>query len=172
MDSYPSLLNSLLAGQEFMPLIGSSDRQKHRAEWREFLRELTRSRPGTPELASTFHTQWHVCHHRLRELIEDDGLLLDVAWAWLPRYAGPGLVLFRGENIDRFEVGQIGSAWTDKIETANTFATGLNAVGKGGVVLKVHAPAEAIIAGPSKHSLYLGESEFTLDTRVAIGQIA
>jgi hypothetical protein len=107
--------------------------------------------------------QWHVCHHFLRELVDDDDLLIDMLWVWLPRYVGPDLVLYRGENIDRFEAGRIGTAWTGKQATAEMFAGGLNAVGKGGVVLRVTAPSTAIIAGPSKHSLYLGESEFTID---------
>lgn len=165
LDAYPSLLRNMLSGQEFMPLIRSTERSRHRTEWREFLRAIQASPPSSAALAEAFHTQWHVCHHRLRELVEDDGLLLDVAWVWLPRYEGPGRELYRGENIDRFEEGRIGSAWSDNQETASMFASGLNAVGKGGVVLRVHAPAEVIIAGPSKHSLYLGESEFTVDTR-------
>ena len=46
------------------------------------------------------------------------------------------MALYRGENIDRFEAGRIGTAWTDKEETAIMFARGLNAVGKGGMVLQ------------------------------------
>ncbi len=43
------------------------------------------------------------------------------------------------------------------------FGRGLNATGAGGVLLKWQASNDAIIAGPSAHSLYLGESEYTLD---------
>lgn len=171
LDAYPALLRSMLAGQEFMPLIRSAERPKHRSDWSAFLRELTHLPPSSRELCATFHTQWHVCHHRLRELVEDDCLLLDVAWVWLPRYEGADLDLYRGENIERFEAGQIGSAWSDKQETAKTFASGLNAVGKGGVILRAVVPAQDIIAGPSAHSFYLGESEFTVDTR-KLGVIA
>ncbi len=165
LEAYPALLRNMLAGQAFITLIRSPERSRHRADWREFLRAIQAAPPSSAALAEAFHTQWHVCHHRLRELVEDDELLLDVAWVWLPRYVGADLELYRGENIDHFEVGRIGSAWSDKRETASVFASGLNAVGKGGVVLRVHAPVEAIIAGPSRHSLYLGESEFTVDTR-------
>lgn len=46
------------------------------------------------------------------------------------------------------------------------FASGLNAVGKGGVLLRAAIPASAIIAGPSKHSAeWIRENEFTVDTR-------
>ncbi|MCW5284983.1 hypothetical protein D8B29_00885 [Verminephrobacter eiseniae] len=121
--------------------------------------------PSSAELAERFHTQWHVCHHFLRELVADDDLLLPMLRVWLPRYEGPDMVLYRGENIDRFEAGRIGTAWSDKLETADMFAQGLNAVGKGGVILRTLAPAAAIIAGPSWHSAqWLGESEFTVDS--------
>lgn len=165
LERYPALLRSFLAGQEFMPMIDSPKRADHRAEWSDFLQRLTRLPPSSERLSDAFHTKWHVGHHFLRELVEDDDLLLDVAWVWLPRYTGPGLDLYRGENIDRFEAGRLGSAWSDKRETAEMFASGLNAVGKGGVILRAAVPAEAIIAGPSAHSLYLGESEFTIDAR-------
>ena len=59
----------------------------------------------------------------------------------------------------------MGFAWTDKIETARMFASGLNAVGKGGALLRVEAPVSMIMTGPSKHSIYMGEREFTVDPR-------
>lgn len=45
------------------------------------------------------------------------------------------------------------------------FASGLNAVAKGGALLRCLVPASAIIAGPSKHSLYIDEGEYTVDPR-------
>jgi hypothetical protein len=42
----------------------------------------------------------------------------------------------------------------------------LNNIGIGGVILKVDAPGDAIIAGPSAHSAnWLGERKFTVDWR-------
>ena len=165
LEGYPALLGHVLSGREFGPLVRSSDRPKHQADWRALVRDLARLPPSSEQLAERFHTQWHVCHHFLRELVDDDALIIDMLWVWLPRYQGPDMVLYRGKNIDRFEAGRIGTAWSDKQETAEMFAGGLNAVGKGGVVLRATVPATAIIAGPSKHSLYLGESEFTIDIR-------
>lgn len=170
LDAYLPLLGHILSGKNLGPLIRSASRAKHQAEWRDFIRDLTRLSPSSDQLAERFHTQWHVCHHYLRELVNDDDLLFDMLWVWLPRYQGPSLLLYRGENIDRFEVGRIGTAWSDKQETAEMFARGLNAVGKGGVVLRIAAQASAIIAGPSWHSSqWLGENEFTLDTRKPVG---
>ncbi|MGE8066178.1 hypothetical protein [Pseudomonas sp. NPDC089569] len=121
--------------------------------------------PKDSAIVECFHTQWHVSHHYIRELVDNDELLMDMLWTWLPRYKGPGLLLYRGENIDRLECGKIGTAWSTKEETAQMFARGLNATGKGGVVVKTTAPADAIIAGPSAHSIYMGEHEYTVDVR-------
>lgn len=155
-------------------MLRSADVARHRSEWREW-RELLRRLVAIPPLdramSDRFHTQWHVGHHYIRQLVDDDELLLEMLWVWLPSYEGPSLTLYRGENIDRLETGRIGTAWTDKEEKASMFASGLNAVGKGGAILRTVAPAESIIAGPSKHSIYLGESEFTLDIR-KLGEIA
>lgn len=171
LSHYPALLRGMLAGQEFMPMINSVERARHQTEWRGLLSSLVHLPPSSDELAQAFHTQWHVCHHFLRELVNDDELLLDVAWIWLPRYQGPSLDLYRGENIDRYRCRRIGSAWSDKRETAEMFACGLNAIGEGGVILRSTVPASAIIAGPSAHSLHLEESEFTVDSR-KIGTVA
>lgn len=170
LSLYPPLLGHILSGKEFGPFLRSSERPKHEAEWHDLIRDLARLPPSSEKLAERFHTQWHVCHHYLRELVGDDDLLIDMLWVWLPRYQGPDLVLYRGENIDRFETGRIGTAWSDKQETAEMFACGLNAGGGGGVVLRANVPASAIITGPSWHSSqWLGENEFTLDTRKLVG---
>src|SRR6218665_171457 len=131
LDAYPKLQGHILSRKEFGPLLRSRARAKHQAEWRDLIRALAAMPPSSAELAERFHTQWHVCHHFLRELV----------------------------------AGGIGTAWRDKLETADMFAQGLNAVGKGGVILRTLAPAAAIIAGPSWHSAqWLGESEFPVDT--------
>ena len=157
------LLEHILTDKPFGPLLRSPERSKHQAEWRGFIEELaTLPRPG-PDEAARFHGHWHVCHHYVRELVDDDPAVLAMLRVWLPPYAGPSLTLYRGENIDRMEAGRIGIAWTDEIETARTFAQGLNALGAGGALVQATAPASAIVAGPSKHSRYLGESEFTID---------
>lgn len=168
---YPPLLNHILDGKHYGPLLRSPDISLHRAEWRAFFKSLIACPPGDHAIAERFHTQWHVSHHFIRELVEDDALLMDMLWVWLPRYEGPSMLLYRGENIDRMEMGKIGTAWSDKEETARMFASGWNAEGRGGVILRTHAPSEAIIAGPSAHSAnWLGESEFTLDWR-RLGEI-
>jgi hypothetical protein len=159
----PDLLATFLAGNLFRPLLDSPARVRNQSEWQGFLAALAKTKPSD-ELAAQFRRRWHECHHFMRELVEDDALMNRVARAWLPPYAGPAMTLWRGENIDRFEANQLGLAWSDMVETAELFARGLNATGRGGVVLKANVPASAIIAGPSLHSIQLDEREFTVDT--------
>lgn len=161
----PELLDEFLAGPFFVPLLVSPERAKHRYRWRQFVRELQVLRPFSPEVAARFHVQWHVCHHRLRELVGDDGALLDALPVWLPPYVGGGITLYRGENSDRFDQGKLGWAWSTQRETATMFASGLNAVGSGGMLLRAEVDASAIIAGPSTHSMHIDEFEFTVDPR-------
>lgn len=170
-SGYPPLLSHILEGKEYGPMLRSPDVAQHWTEWRNLFRGLIDCPPKDHAIANCFHTQLHVSHHFIRQLVDDDALLMDVMRVWLPRYEGPSLVLYRGENIDRFEIGKVGTAWIDQEKTALTFASGLNAVGKGGVILLTNAPAIAIIAGPSPHSAnWLHENEFTLDTR-KLGEI-
>jgi hypothetical protein len=153
----------------FKRLLESHELPKIRDYWRERLIAATQNPPKTPEVSTAFHTQWHVCHHYLRQLVDDDDLLLDLIWVWLPRYQGSELTLYRGENIDRFESGKLGSAWSNKQETAKMFARELNNVSKGGVILRATVPSSLIIAGPSEHSFKMNECEFSVDTRKLTG---
>jgi hypothetical protein len=158
-------IDHILNGGYFEPLMKIDELPETRSRWRTQLRAAIQTRPSTPEILSDFHTQWHVCHSRLRELVDDDDLLFEFMWAWLPPYTGPDMVLYRGENIDRLQAGKLGSAWSDKEETARRFAQGHNAFDLGGAVLRAVVPASLIIAGPSQHSIGMDESEFSVDTR-------
>lgn len=159
------LLAHILDGKEYRPLLTSPDVAQHRTNWRQLIRHLIVCPPQDRTTVDRFHTQWHTSHHYIRALVDDDALLMDMLWVWLPRYEGPELVLYRGENIDRLERASLGTAWTNTEDTAQVFASGLNAVGSGGVILQARVPVDAIIAGPSEHSRYLGEHEYTIDSR-------
>lgn len=163
--STPELLDLFLSGPRFTPLLASPQRAWHQQQWRSFVRELRDYPPPSAAVAAKFHEQWHVCHHFLRELVDDDENLLDVLWVWLPRFEGTGLTLFRGENLGRFEERRLGWAWTPQQETARMFASACNAIQFGGVLLRAEVNPSAIIAGPSKHSRWLDEEEFTVDPR-------
>ena len=159
------LLQHVLADQPFRPLLDSAQRPAHQSEWRTFVSEMTARPPATLEEASRFHDHWHVAHHYLRELVDDEPAVLAMLRVWLPPYDGPDLTLYRGENAHRFEAGRLGIAWTREIDKARMFASGLNARGSGGALLRCLAPSAAIIASPSQHSQHIQEGEFTLDPR-------
>lgn len=117
--------------------------------------------PGMPEL---LHSRWTEYGGRIRADTGDDELLARALRAWLPKYEGPDLVLYRGESIERYEAGKVGFGWTPQRHTAEMFGSGLNAAYPGGgCLLQCFAPSAAILAPPSSHSLYLGESEYVVD---------
>ena len=136
------------------------------ATWSDFVRQHLTLSPSNEQAKSEFHLQWTVSGHRMREQLNDDEALLNMLRCWLPTYVGPNLTLFRGENVDRWRCNKVGMCWTTDSGTAKMFARGLNAVHSGGVLLQCDVPLAAIIAGPSSHSLYLDEAEFTVDPRL------
>jgi hypothetical protein len=132
--------------------------------WRTVVARALKDRAPQFDKAA-FDTYWIECGHRIREQVGDDHRLAAFLWISLPRYkpsAGARLELYRGENVDRLRLGQVGFAWTPDMSTAEMFASGLNACGSGGVLLRAVVGAE-VIAGPGAHSMYLGESQYTVD---------
>ena len=76
------------------------------------------------ELAEQFHSIWIEKGHHIRSQIGDDIQLSKLLWHVLPRYTGPDVKLYRGENIDRYKLGSIGFSWTPSVETASMFGRG------------------------------------------------
>jgi hypothetical protein len=110
------------------------------------------------------HTLWTVNAGHLRRKIRDDPLILRVLKKTMPGYQGLGLTLYRGECQFLYAQNKIGFCWSPRIEVARCFARGLNAIESGGILLRAHAPAEAILAGPNIHSAQqMGEFEYTCD---------
>ena len=139
------------------------ERTTTRNLWRKKAGELLASGDFDPAFRQQFHTYWTVAGHHIRAQIDDDKVLISLLRLILPPYVGLSRTLYRGENLNRWNSGRIGLCWSDNISTARMFGRGLNATGAGGVLLQWQASNDAIIAGPSAHSLYLGESEYTLD---------
>lgn len=119
------------------------------------------------EFRSEFDTYWIEAGHKIREQIGDDRCLVQLLRHVLPPYSGGAQTLFRGENVERWQVGKIGLNWTPDIEVARMFASGLNSVDSGGVLLQAHFTASAIISGPNAHSRYLVEEQLTADPAAA-----
>lgn len=91
-------------------------------------------------------TLWAHYGGDLRAKIRDDGLILHVLRKTMPSCRDEGRTLYRGESWFLFDADQIGFCWTPSQTIATSYAKGLNAVDSGGVLLKCHAPAEAILA--------------------------
>jgi hypothetical protein len=95
-----------------------------------------------------------------------DELLFDVLRNLLPGYSGSAMILYRGDRWSNHEVRSYGPSWTTDRSVAEMFARGVNRCPiTGGVVLRIEAPASAILAAPNAHSLSIGESEYVVDRR-------
>lgn len=113
------------------------------------------------------HTLWTVNGGHLRRKVSDDELVLSVLLRFLPEYNGVGLTLYRGECKFLYDANKIGFCWTPKKEVAKKFASGLNSIESGGILLKAFAPSKAIISSPNDHSkIQMGEHEYTCNPRL------
>lgn len=134
-----------------------------RGVWSELAELVIRTRICPPDLQNAFHLLWIEKGHFIREKMGDDIQLLELLRLLMPPYEGNGMMLYRGENTDRYRIGRIGFCWTSNEDKARQFARGLNAYKSGGVLLRAWVPAGAILAGMHPHSQYLGEYEITID---------
>ena len=131
--------------------------------WRYEADNLLSINSFSPEFVKNFHSIWIQSGHHIREQIGDDSLLTKLLQHILPKYEGGDLVLYRGENLNRWEEKLIGYCWTPSIDIASMFGRGLNAVGKGGLLLSCNFRADWIISSPNEHSMYLGENQYTVN---------
>ncbi|MBH1916873.1 MULTISPECIES: hypothetical protein [Serratia] len=134
-----------------------------RGAWLELVESNYLKEICTPALQKAFHLLWVERGHFIREKMNDDSQLLKLLRLLMPPYEGDGLILYRGENIERYRMDRIGFCWTLDERKARQFASGLNAYKSGGVLLRGWAPAHVILAGVHPHSQYLGEYEITID---------
>lgn len=97
-----------------------------------------------------------------RGLKEGLSHLVDTFKYLLPPYLGEGLMLYRGEVESRHMMGVYGISWTPIFEKARQFAIRRWPDEGRGVVLKMEATANMIVAAVkdySEHTLKLGEDE-------------
>ena len=141
----------------------------NRNAWDEEANTLLKQNNYSHEFITEFHTNWTVRAHRIREQINNDKKLTKLLLHIFPAYMGEGKTLYRGENKERWIQENIGFCWTTNKETATMFARGLNSIKSGGLLLKCDCKPEWIIIGPSNHSNYLGESEYTVNPSLITG---
>ena len=140
------------------------------SKWRQACIDLITDAPATVNTDAA-HSCFTEFGHLVREKVDDDPLLVSVLRQLLPKVAGvptgEGIVLYRGENFDRYQAGHVGLCWSSKRAVAEMFGAGLNAmVGQGGVLLQAYAPEHALLARPNVHSRWLGEEEHLVDPRL------
>ena len=134
--------------------------------WREALLAVRSMPMPSSAVSQGFQTLWTTRGHRIREQAADDIAMLDALRVLLPPYTGGIVTLYRGESLERWNAGRLGSAWTTRRDIAEMFAGGLNAIEPdGGVLLATDAIAGAVIAGPNHHSVWLDEHEYVVDRR-------
>jgi hypothetical protein len=145
--------------------------------WRAALDKL-RNGPGPdPAMAAALLSFWFTygLHSIPRALKENLVHLVDVFAHLLPSYAGPGLTLYRGELEARYAAGIYGIAWTPLIEKARQFARRREPDEGQGVVLKIDATPDMIVAAlreHSQHTLTLEEDEYIVDPRKIKGKVS
>lgn len=141
---------------------GRYDHNVPEHKWRPVFKYIFENHKDLEFCRDKVHTLWTVNGGHLRRKIKDDKLVAKVLSVALPGYAGKGLVLYRGECGFLYESGKIGFCWTPEIDVATKFASGLNAIESGGVLLKAYAPSAAILSSPNAHSAQqMKEFEYT-----------
>lgn len=135
--------------------------------WPKVFEHLRKNSNSLSYDREAIHTLWTVNGGHLRRKIKNDDLVLDVLFKFLPKYEGEGLIVYRGECRFLFEDKKIGFCWTPKEEVARVFASGLNSIESGGILLKAFAPQNAIISSPNEHSsMQMEEYEYTCNPRL------
>ena len=110
-----------------------------------------------------------------RALREDLPHLIDAFHYLLPPYVGQGLTLYRGELASRHRMKVYGIAWTPMLSVAEMFAARRLPDEGQGVVLKLDATPDMIVAkvrDHSEHTLRLGEDEYLVDPRKIQGRVS
>jgi hypothetical protein len=144
--------------------------------WREAISQLMIG--PSPNLAKglALLSFWYTygLHSVGRGLREDLPHLVDAFKYLLPPYTGEGLTLYRGEVESRHTTGVYGISWTPILEKAEQFANLRSPEEGRGVVLKIEATPNMIVAAVkdySQHTLVLGENEYFVDPRMIHGKV-
>jgi len=145
MDSIELLVNEFCEGRYDCNIADS--------KWLPAFKYISENHNGLKFSKEKVHTLWTVNGGHLRRKIKNDKIVAKVLSVALPTYGGEGLTLYRGECRFLYEAGKIGFCWTSEINVATKFASGLNAIESGGVLLKAYAPRAAIFSGPNAHSI-------------------
>jgi hypothetical protein len=159
---------------QFLTALAQQDREAfrtalrsldHTQSWKKAFEAAAALRSPTESLRDFFHGVWTESGRQFREAIGDDPTLVSALRRLLPSYAGPDMLLYRGETADDAAQERFGFSWTSRRTVAEMFARGLKGVpgSGGGVLLEALVSAKSILAAPSDHSRYLEEDEYVVD---------
>lgn len=110
-----------------------------------------------------------------RGLRQDLHHIVDAFKYLLTPYTGKGLTLYRGEVESRHMIGVYGISWTPIFVKAKQFADIRSPEEGHGVVLKIEATPNVIVAAVkefSQQTLTLGEDEYLVDPRLIQGMVS
>ncbi len=142
--------------------IGKYDSDLKASMWDPVFQYISEKHESLKFDKERIHSLWTINGGHIRRKINDDALVAKVLAVSLPGYAGEGLELYRGECRFLYESNKIGFSWTPEVSVAEMFASGLNALESGGVLLKAYAPSNSIYAEPNSHSVkQMEEFEYT-----------
>lgn len=122
------------------------------------------------DFRARFMRVWHMGGDGIRSETNDDIALMTGLRALLPKYSGGDVVLYRGDCFANRRHRTYGMSWTRDIEIARQFAEMYQPFHEGGaVLLKVHAPKEAIICAVHEDDEFELEQEIVVDRRLLKG---
>jgi hypothetical protein len=124
-------------------------------------------RVAGPRVREWFLATWIDSGNSIRDAVGRDLVLTDVLHALLLPYAGPPVVLYRGESLWNRRRCTYGPSWTASREVAEFFAQqGMYRIYTGGSeLLHTEAPATAIICHVDPHGEFNEQEEFLVDRR-------
>jgi hypothetical protein len=135
--------------------------------WRRAFRKISHVQSIPDEIRKSFLQTYLESGDHIRQEVGDDRTYASGLRSLLPPYAGPSMLLYRGEGALNRKHRRYGLAWSAARDVARAFAeTGSYRCSKGGsVLLATRAIPEAIICAPALISNNYGEEEFIVDLR-------
>jgi hypothetical protein len=148
--------------QQFMEATEAID---VRRLWRPFMKAIS-AHPCPEKLRRLFLVGYIRKGDHIRQEVDDDLILIDGLRNLLPRYTGPGTILYRSEGALNRSRRTYGLAWSASKRVARDHARRDWQATKGGsVLLQAYAPKEAIICAPHLLNDRYAEQEYVVDRR-------
>jgi hypothetical protein len=156
----PPRVTEEIAVHEFVMALSESDGRRLERSlalleqmqcWSRAIRAALTATQSNAFVRNALSRMWVARGSRLRRLVGDDALLLDMFRAFASPYAGPDLHLYRGDSSGNVASCNFGFSWTNSPEWARMHAHRFATKDAPGVVLKAWATAKAIITNPDSH---------------------